>query len=58
MYVADLFMALTSSNQPVLGSITVIASREGACVFDGVLIVNIPTISTQTMKQASSGVIF
>jgi hypothetical protein len=36
--VADLFVALTISNQPVAGSIIVIASRD--CVLAGVLIVN------------------
>jgi hypothetical protein len=40
MYVADLFIALTISNQPVLiaGSIIVIASKE--CVLAGILIAN------------------
>jgi hypothetical protein len=47
MDVADLFVALTISNQPVSGSIIVSASRE--CVLAGVLIVNGPTRSTKTM---------
>jgi hypothetical protein len=38
MDVADLFVALIISNQPVAGSIIVSASRE--CVLAGVLIVN------------------
>jgi hypothetical protein len=43
MDVADLFVALTISNQPMAGSIIVSASRE--CVLAGVFIVNgvVPT---------------
>jgi hypothetical protein len=49
MNVADLFVALTISNQAVAGSIIVIEIRE--CVLAGVLIVNGPTRSTKTMTQ-------
>jgi hypothetical protein len=57
MNVDDLFVALTISNQPVLiaGSIIVSASRE--CVLVGVLIVNGPIRSTQTMTQGSNSAI-
>jgi hypothetical protein len=53
MDVADLFVTLKISNQSVLisGYIIVIASRE--CVLVGVLIVNGPTKSTQTMTQGT-----
>jgi hypothetical protein len=60
MDIADLFVALKISNQPVLiaGSIIVSASRE--CVLAGVLIVNGsgPTRSTQTMTQGSDSAIW
>jgi hypothetical protein len=55
MDVADLFVALKISYQPVAGSIIVNASRE--CVLAGVLIVNRPTRSTQTMTQGSDSAI-
>jgi hypothetical protein len=40
MDVAELFVALAISNQPVAGSIIVSASRKIECVLAGVLIVN------------------
>jgi hypothetical protein len=49
MDVADLFVALTISNEPVAGYIIVIASRE--CVLVDVFIVNGPNRSIQTMTQ-------
>jgi hypothetical protein len=54
MDAADLFVALTISNQPVLiaGSIIVSASRE--CVLAGFLIVNGLTRSTEIMTQGYS----
>jgi hypothetical protein len=57
MDVADLFVASTISNQPVLiaGSIIVSASRE--CVLAGVRIVNEPTRSTQAMTQGSDSAV-
>jgi hypothetical protein len=57
MDVADLFVASTISNQPVLiaGSIIVSSSRE--YIFACFLIVNGPTISTLTMTQGSDSAI-
>jgi hypothetical protein len=55
MDVADLFVASTISKQPMAGSMIVNASRE--CVLAGVLIVNGPTRSTQTMTQGSDSAI-
>jgi hypothetical protein len=54
MDVADLFVALAISNQPVVvtGYIVVSASRE--CFLVGVLTVNEPARSTQTMTQEYS----
>jgi hypothetical protein len=46
---ADFFVVLTISNQAVAGSIIMSANRD--CVLDGVLIVNVPTRSTQSMTQ-------
>jgi hypothetical protein len=55
MDVADLFVALTISKQPVAGSIIVSARKE--CILAGVLIVNGPTRSTHTMTQGSDSAI-
>jgi hypothetical protein len=49
MDVADLFVVLTISKQPIAGSIIVSARRE--CVLAGVRIVNEPNRSAQTMTQ-------
>jgi hypothetical protein len=49
MDVADLFVDLTTLNQPVAGSFIVSGRRD--CVFVGVIIVNGPTRLTQTMTQ-------
>jgi hypothetical protein len=56
MDVSDLFVASTISNQPVAGSIIVSASKAHRVCFGwlaGILIVNGPTRSTQTMTQES-----
>jgi hypothetical protein len=54
MDVADMFVALTSSNQPLLNAGSFIVSASIECVLVGVLIVNGPTRSTHTMTQGYS----
>jgi hypothetical protein len=49
MDISKLFVAITISNQPVAGFIIMNANRD--CVLDGVLIVNGPSRSIQTMTQ-------
>jgi hypothetical protein len=57
MNVADLFVASTISNQPVLISGSIIVSESKEYVLAGVLIVNGPTRSTLTMTQGSDSAI-